>query len=207
MSLLGQVFADKAKVKGQKHNDPQADEKIYKQYLRAYKKGVFNYIKEDATPEGQIIPRKYFSGGAMGLNPAVEQVIDGEHAMTTAQKEEVSRGMTGLAKRALLVVATAFFALTGLASSGQARTTGIDGKIPGQSSVLFETKAGHNDLNNETATAENQQKPVVVSLQSMMGSLLRLRPMGDKSNLIIMENIIQMVKEDGRIRMVLRWLS
>ncbi len=64
-SLLGQVFANKSKIAGQKVSDPQAREKIYQQYLRAYKKGVFNYIREDATPDGQTIPRKYFSGGAM----------------------------------------------------------------------------------------------------------------------------------------------
>ena len=38
-------------------------EQIYQQYLKAYKKGVFNYIKEDAQPDGQTVPRKYFSGG------------------------------------------------------------------------------------------------------------------------------------------------
>src|SRR5207249_4507426 len=41
-----------------------APEQIYQQYLQAYKKGVFNYIKEDADPSAQqSIPRKYFSGG------------------------------------------------------------------------------------------------------------------------------------------------
>ena len=56
---------DKSKISGQKVVTRGPEEKIYKQYLRAYKKGVFNYIKEDATPDGQIIPRKYFSGGAL----------------------------------------------------------------------------------------------------------------------------------------------
>ncbi len=39
---------------------------IYQQYLQAFKKGVYNFIKEEPDPAGgQSIPRKYFSGGAV----------------------------------------------------------------------------------------------------------------------------------------------
>ena len=39
-------------------------EHIYQQYLQAFKKGVFNYIKEESDSLTQeTIPRKYFSGG------------------------------------------------------------------------------------------------------------------------------------------------
>ena len=62
-ALLNQVYADKNEVKGIDLNDPGIQKKIYEQYLKAYRKGVFNYIKEDALPDGQSIPRKYFSGG------------------------------------------------------------------------------------------------------------------------------------------------
>lgn len=63
-SLLGEVYADKAKVKGVNQEDPKVNEVIYQQYLRAFKKGVFNYIKEDIDKyTQQPIPRKYFSGG------------------------------------------------------------------------------------------------------------------------------------------------
>ncbi len=66
-SLLGRIYADKAKVKGIDQN-PKNNEKIYQQYLKAYKKGVFNYIKEDTDKYSkQSIPRKYFSGGATGF--------------------------------------------------------------------------------------------------------------------------------------------
>ncbi len=68
-SLLGQVYADKSKVAGVEVNDPQAREKIYQQYLEAYKIGVFNYIKEDMDPLTQeMLPRKYFSGGALPID-------------------------------------------------------------------------------------------------------------------------------------------
>jgi len=62
-SLLGKVYADKAKVKGV-DQDPRSNEVIYQRYLRAFKKGVFNYIKEDTDKyTNETIPRKYFSGG------------------------------------------------------------------------------------------------------------------------------------------------
>ncbi len=63
-ALLNQVYTDKAKVNGVNVDDPAIKEKIYKQYLQAYKKGVFNYIKEEIDQNSQqVIPRKYFSGG------------------------------------------------------------------------------------------------------------------------------------------------
>ena len=62
-SLLGQIYANKAKVKGV-DQDPKTNEAIYRQYLKAYKKGVFNFIKEDVDKyTNETIPRKYFSGG------------------------------------------------------------------------------------------------------------------------------------------------
>jgi hypothetical protein len=64
-SFLGRIYADKSRLKGV-DQDPKNNEVIYKQYLRAFKKGVFNYIKEDVDKKSQeTIPRKYFSGGAL----------------------------------------------------------------------------------------------------------------------------------------------
>ncbi len=63
-SILEQVYANKNKIAGVSIDDPQEKEKIYQRYLRAFKKGVYNYIKEDIDPITQeTIPRKYFSGG------------------------------------------------------------------------------------------------------------------------------------------------
>lgn len=67
-SLLGQVYVDRNKVKGVDVDDKQAKQKIYDQYLEAFKKGVYNYIKEDYDPATHdVIPRKYFSGGTTGV--------------------------------------------------------------------------------------------------------------------------------------------
>jgi len=89
-SILEQVYANKNKVSGV-NIDPQDKEKIYHQYLRAFKKGVFNYIKEDIDPATQeTIPRKYFSGGfnfaQLSINPAMREATDGE-ATAAVEKE------------------------------------------------------------------------------------------------------------------------
>ncbi len=74
-SILLQVYADKKKVAGVMYeksgNNPRNDtELIYQRYLQAFKKGVYNYIKEEAisipgmpSKEQGTLPRKYFSGG------------------------------------------------------------------------------------------------------------------------------------------------
>jgi phosphotransferase system HPr-like phosphotransfer protein len=64
-SLLTRVYADKNKVAGVNIQDPLEKEKIYQQYLMAFKKGVYNYIREEIDPSTQeTVPKKYFSGGA-----------------------------------------------------------------------------------------------------------------------------------------------
>ena len=68
-SLLDALYTNKNKINGVNLNDPAVKEQIYQRYLQAYKKGVFNYIKEDTTFDGQTEPRKYFSGGITKLEP------------------------------------------------------------------------------------------------------------------------------------------
>ncbi|VAW19165.1 hypothetical protein MNBD_BACTEROID05-813, partial [hydrothermal vent metagenome] len=90
-SLLGQVYADQNKTKGIETNDPEVNQKIYDQYVEAFKKGVYNYIKEDYDPTTQeIIPRKYFSGGAVLASSAVTKVIrDGEESASSSISSEL----------------------------------------------------------------------------------------------------------------------
>lgn len=67
-SLLGQVYADQAKTDGVDIEDKAVKQEIYQQYLDAFKTGVFNFIREDYDPVTQeVLPRKYFSGGALGV--------------------------------------------------------------------------------------------------------------------------------------------
>ena len=73
-SILGQVYVDKKATKGIDVDDKEIIQKIYNQYVEAFKKGTFDYIKEDYdTVTQEIVPRKYFSGGAL-LNPKIDSV-------------------------------------------------------------------------------------------------------------------------------------
>jgi len=63
-SILNKVYSNRNKTLGVDGIKAGDVESIYRQYLKAFKKGAFNYIKEDIDPAtGQTIPRKYFSGG------------------------------------------------------------------------------------------------------------------------------------------------
>ncbi len=76
-SILGKLYADKSKVKGI-DQDPKNNQEIYSQYVQAFRKGVFNMIKEDADHYTQeVIPRKYFSGGAVNNEKDVLQRLKG----------------------------------------------------------------------------------------------------------------------------------
>jgi hypothetical protein len=95
-ALLNQVYSNKAKTDGVLSDDPQIKEKIYRQYLKAYKKGVFNYIKEEVAidPKSKkegIFPRKYFSGG-LAKDLGIPGVLDLAHAATFDEMHSMSSG-------------------------------------------------------------------------------------------------------------------
>ena len=92
-SILAEVYADQRKTLGlsYKNDDVKA---IYARYLQAFKKGVFNYIKDSGVPPmasepslEQSVPRKYFSGG-FGFN-----LLD--RAMTILDKDVPGSAMAG----------------------------------------------------------------------------------------------------------------
>ncbi len=76
-SVITSVYSNQRKTTGLNVRDPKAAEKIYGQYLQAFKKGAFNYVKEEEDPSSQRpIARKYFSGGfnAAALDAAMTYV-------------------------------------------------------------------------------------------------------------------------------------
>jgi len=90
-SILEQVYADKNKVAGVNINDPREKEKIFQKYLRAFKKGVFNYIKDDIDPVTQeATPRKYFSGGML-LVPSRAILIMTDQALVADIRPKLGR--------------------------------------------------------------------------------------------------------------------
>jgi hypothetical protein len=62
-AILNAAYSDRSNVSGIGLKDSTAAEDIYQKYLEAYKKGVFNFIKEDKSATGKPVARKYFSGG------------------------------------------------------------------------------------------------------------------------------------------------
>ncbi len=91
-SLLGKVYDDQNKVEGINNDDPLIKEKIYDQYLAAFKKGVYSIIREEYDPgEEAVIPRKYFSGGLWGLQdlPLKVYTPDNKDEMDPAMVTEV----------------------------------------------------------------------------------------------------------------------
>jgi len=74
-SILAQVYESKKRVHGLGVAGQDETERIYQRYLTAFKKGVYNYIKDDVdTFTQERIPRKYFSGGVTMIVPKIEDV-------------------------------------------------------------------------------------------------------------------------------------
>ena len=72
-SLLNKIYSNQNKISGVNVSAGDKD-RIYQEYLKAFKKGVYNYIKEESNSiTNEVIPRKYFSGGVVGkITPAIE---------------------------------------------------------------------------------------------------------------------------------------
>ncbi|MDD3375459.1 MAG: hypothetical protein PHY73_07060 [Candidatus Omnitrophica bacterium] len=63
-SILNQKYSNQAKISGVDVEDKQVREKIYNQYLDAFKKGVCDFVKVEYDQySNRHVPRKYFSGG------------------------------------------------------------------------------------------------------------------------------------------------
>jgi len=97
-SILSQVYADRNKIAGVNNDDPQEKQRIYQLYLKAFKKGVYNYIKEDFDPASQeTIPRKYFSGGVdLAMAPQGATSL-ANAAMLTVDSTEQARDAAAVA--------------------------------------------------------------------------------------------------------------
>ncbi|MBF0388439.1 MAG: M48 family metalloprotease [Candidatus Omnitrophica bacterium] len=64
-NILNRAYADQAKLQGLRVDAPEKREELYQRYLEAYRKGVYNFIREETNPvTGEVLPRKYFAGGA-----------------------------------------------------------------------------------------------------------------------------------------------
>ncbi|MBF0569222.1 MAG: hypothetical protein HQL18_00390 [Candidatus Omnitrophica bacterium] len=105
-TLLADAYVGRNKVAGVTTDEKALKEEIYQRYIAAYKKGVFSYIKEEATATGTTLPRKYFSGGeqlnriilthtdsAMALNQKVGQLSKIDFAMSKAKDAKMDNNV------------------------------------------------------------------------------------------------------------------
>ena len=91
-SLLGQVYVDQKKTQGIQVENTQVNQEIYEQYIAAFKKGVYNYIKEEVDQTTQeVMPRKYFSGGASAQGLSKDLAILSEDS----ESEKIDRAQLG----------------------------------------------------------------------------------------------------------------
>ncbi len=76
-SLFSRIYTDKSKVAGLESDVQDIKQEVYEKYLEAFKNGAYNLIKEEDGPDGEMIPRKYFSGGeVMSFASSSLTVID-----------------------------------------------------------------------------------------------------------------------------------
>ena len=101
-SILSKVYTDQNKVAGVNIDNAQEKQHIYAKYLEAFKKGAYNYIKEEQDPiTQQRIPRKYFSGG---FNMAMASSIKIDQAMSSDVLRFIQRAVTLLVVSVSLTV-------------------------------------------------------------------------------------------------------
>ena len=104
-SILSQVYVGQNKIEGVDIEDKNQKEMIYQKYLEAFKQGAFNYIKDEYDPVAQeVIPRKYFSGGALfnqkRMDDAVVEVS--EEAKKDKVAEEINKDTSMLVNTVLV---------------------------------------------------------------------------------------------------------
>ncbi|MBF0484281.1 MAG: hypothetical protein HQL25_06200 [Candidatus Omnitrophica bacterium] len=85
--IINKGYSDRNKVDGINNNDPQAKQKIYDAYLKAFTDGANALIKEDYDPNTQqIVPRKYISGGLDYTHFDSAMTVTQDKAMVPAEQ-------------------------------------------------------------------------------------------------------------------------
>ncbi|MBF0388460.1 MAG: hypothetical protein HQL20_11560 [Candidatus Omnitrophica bacterium] len=75
--ILGRAYVDRRKTAGIDIADKNEKEKVWEQYVEAFRKGAYSLIREEYDPATrQAVPRQYFSGGTDLAMGAVFRVTD-----------------------------------------------------------------------------------------------------------------------------------
>jgi len=77
-SLLAQGYVDANKTGGVSIQDPKEAEKIWGQYVAAFNRGVYSFVKEEQdNMTEEVVPKKYFSGGVV-LQVSIENAQESD---------------------------------------------------------------------------------------------------------------------------------
>ncbi len=171
-ALLNQVYADKGTVKGIDQNDPATNEAIYHQYLKAYKKGVFNFIHEDMDPVTQeTLPRKYFSGGYNEADMALVTEPMPPTEMALIPRDEIMTVVA--ADKAMLRTIRKGILIPGLLALGAAITVGSGVKIYNDHQRMATAAYQQQQIKNNIIRALHQLKGVTEPSDYLQSSARR----------------------------------
>ncbi|MBF0483895.1 MAG: hypothetical protein HQL25_04220 [Candidatus Omnitrophica bacterium] len=156
-SILSQVYSDKNKIAGINIKDPKEAEKIWAKYVESFKKGAYNYIKEEYDPVNQtIIPRKYFSGG-FGFAGSIKNALDIKKIGTMSSAMMSSLGRNSLRE---LIIAVSLMA------------SSINGVIAQpQLTIVKESETKHANSNPDMFV---EMKPIHLTLATFKDESLQL---------------------------------
>ncbi|HSV44053.1 MAG TPA: hypothetical protein VLJ10_05810, partial [Candidatus Bathyarchaeia archaeon] len=134
-SALGKVYADQNKVHGIDLEDKAAKEKIYKQYVETFEKGVFDFIREDVDEaSGVAIPRRYFSGGFMG-GKELDEAVTETRQPSRGFVESILKRMKGI-----LLIGAALTALSTADAITPAASAAPTNRSPTAAAASFESQ-------------------------------------------------------------------
>jgi len=199
-SILERVYENKNKIAGV--NGPDDVETIYRRYLQAFKKGVYNYIKEDIDPfTREMIPRKYFSGGALFTNAAMSSAMSSYKADPKELKKPDHAQVIDL----MLDPQMSKYGRKGIGRIVLAQSVNQAMNVPIEVTQKFQSSAelfiGINrlieDLTGPDQTVRNRAAQVLAAL--MKGGVITLEDLRGKIDLIshlkIMRSLAAPVKE------------
>jgi len=89
--LLGHIYMDRNQVDGIDIPDKKSKEKIYQQYLSAFKAGAYTHIQEIYDQDNQeTIPRKYFAGGFKNIlsQQGYTPFLSGQTSQSAVDKQQ-----------------------------------------------------------------------------------------------------------------------
>lgn len=198
-SVLSQAYADKNKVKGTDGDSIVDVEDIYNAYLSAFKKGVYNYIKEERDLHtNQLIPRKYFAGGFSAPDAAMVQVFRPGDAIPS---HLIDTAMTGIghgdidqAQVSLETVAPVLLASNALSNEGlKVLEEAITGPRPINATImrkLMNIKAEnlrHPEL--ETRLIRWGEHPTMAHAQDLVDKVMKVFAWGEAAGPLTTEGL------------------